>query len=94
MTLIDFVFSKLQTPKTWLDKCLKSPVSEDASTRDMVNVRKHFWNHHHSNFIIFIHHRRGNWVGKSLSYWHAKSRDYLLTHMLPIKSILFLIETI
>ena len=42
MTLIDFVFSKLQTPKTWSDKCLKSPVSEDASTRDMVNVRKHF----------------------------------------------------
>ena len=23
--------------KTWLDKCLKSPVSEDPSTSDMVN---------------------------------------------------------
>ena len=29
MTLIDLVFSKLRTPKTWLDKCLRSPVSED-----------------------------------------------------------------
>ena len=26
MTLIDFVCPKLPTPKTWLDKCLKSPV--------------------------------------------------------------------
>ena len=26
MTLIDCVFPKLRTPKTWLDKCLKSPV--------------------------------------------------------------------
>ena len=30
MTLIDFLFSKLQTAKTYPDKCLKSPVSEDA----------------------------------------------------------------
>ena len=41
MTLIDFVFPKLQTPKTWSDKCLKSPVSEDPSTSNMVNVPKH-----------------------------------------------------
>ena len=26
MTLIDFVFPKLPTPKTWVDKCLKSLV--------------------------------------------------------------------
>ena len=32
MTLIDFVFTKLRTPKTWSDNCLKSRVSEDAST--------------------------------------------------------------
>ena len=25
----DFVSSKLRTPKTWLDKCLRSPFSED-----------------------------------------------------------------
>ena len=33
-------------------------------------------------------------VGKSLPYWHAKSWDCLLTHWLPIKGIVFLIETI
>ena len=30
-------FSNYRLQKTWLDKCLKSPVSEDPSTSDMVN---------------------------------------------------------
>ena len=38
MTFIDCVFSKLRAPKTWLDKCLKSPVSEeDPSKSNLVN---------------------------------------------------------
>ena len=41
MTLIDFVFQKLRTAKTWSEKCLKRPVSEDPSTSNMVNVTKH-----------------------------------------------------
>ena len=41
MILIGFLFPKLRTPKTWLDKCLKSPVLEDNSTSNMVNVLKH-----------------------------------------------------
>ena len=40
MTLIDFVFPILRTPKTYSDKCLKSPVTEDASTSNMVNMPK------------------------------------------------------
>ena len=36
-----FVFPKLRTPNIWLDKCLKSPVSENPSTSNMVNVPKH-----------------------------------------------------
>ena len=94
MTLIDYVISKLRTPKTWSDKCLKSPVFEYPSTSNVENVPKHCWNLHHSSFIIFINHWQVNWVGKSLCYWHAKSWDCLLTHSLPIKSILFLIQTI
>ena len=35
MALIDFVFLKLRTLKTWLDNCLKSPVSEDPSKENM-----------------------------------------------------------
>ena len=41
MTRAAFVFPKLGTPKTWLDKCLKSPVLEYPSTSIMVNVPKH-----------------------------------------------------
>ena len=78
----------------FFDKFLKSPILEDPSTRNMVNVPKHCWNLHHSTFIIFFDHWQVNWVRKRLSYWHAKSWDCLLTHWLPMKSILFLIETI
>ena len=52
--LIDFVFPKLRTPKPWSDKCPKSPVSEDSSTSNMVNVPKHCRNLQHDTFIIFI----------------------------------------
>ena len=41
MTLKAFVFLKLRTLKTWLDKCLKSPFSENPRTSNMVNVPKH-----------------------------------------------------
>ena len=56
MTPRDFVFPKLRTPKTWSDKCLKRPNSEDLSTSGMVNVPKHCWNQHHSTFSILIYH--------------------------------------
>ena len=94
MTLTAFVFPKLKNPKTWLDKCLKSPFSEDSYRRNLINVPKDCLNLYHSPFIIFTDQCQFNWVGKSLSYWHAKSWDCLLTHSLPMKSILFLIETI
>ena len=38
MTLIDILFPELRFPKTWSDKRLKSPVSDDYSTSNMVNV--------------------------------------------------------
>ena len=94
ITLIAFVFPILRTLKTWLDKCLKSPLSEEPSTSNMGNSSKHCPNLDHSTFILFMDHRQVNWVGKSLSYWHQKSGDCLLTHRLPMKCILFLIETI
>ena len=72
----------------------KSPSLEDPSTRNMVNVSKHCWNLHRSTFIIFIDHYQVNWVWIRVPYWHAKSWYCLVTHWLPIKSIVFLIETI
>ena len=41
MYLIDFLFSKLRTPKMQSDKFLKSPVSDDALRKKMVKVPKH-----------------------------------------------------
>ena len=83
--VIDFVFPKLLTPKAWLNKCLKSLVSEAPLTSIMVSGAKNHWNPHHDTFIKFIDDCQGNWVRESLSYWHAKSWDCLLTHWLPMK---------
>ena len=94
VTLRAFVFSKLQNPKTWLDKCLKSSFSENPSTIKMVNVSKHYSNLHNITFIIFIGNFQVNWVGKSHRYWHAESWDCLLKHWLTMENILFLIETV
>ena len=41
MTLIADVVPKLRTRKTWLNKSLKSPVSEDPSGSNMVKETKH-----------------------------------------------------
>ena len=53
--------------KTWLDKCLKSPVSEDPFKGNMVNGPKHLFNLHDRTFTIFIDHCEDNGVGKGLS---------------------------
>ena len=81
-------------PKMLLDRCLKSTISEDPSTSNMVKSPKHCWNFNDSTFTIFIDHCEGNSVGKSLSEWYAKSYDCFLTYWLPRTNILFLIETI
>ena len=94
VTLISFVFPKIWTLKTWLDKCLKSPILEELSARNMTVVPKRCLNLHHGTFIIFIDHCQVNSNGKGIFYLHAKSWDCLLTHWLPMKSILLLIETI
>ena len=41
MALIDFVFPKLRPPKTSSDICLRSPVSEDPSTSNMLKLPNH-----------------------------------------------------
>ena len=40
MILMADVFPKLRTRKRWLNKSLKSPVSEDSSTSNMVRGTK------------------------------------------------------
>ena len=60
VTLIADVILNLRTPKMWLDKCLKSPVSEHPSTSNMVNGSKHSWNLNYGTFTIFIEDFEGN----------------------------------
>ena len=52
--------------KTWLDKCLKSPVSEDPLTSKTVNGPKHCSRLDGGTFIIFIAPAKANMVKKSL----------------------------
>ena len=58
--------------KMWLDKYLKSLVSEVPSTSNMVNGPKHCWNVNDSTSAAFIDFCEGNSGWKSLSEWYAK----------------------
>ena len=42
LTLLAFALLNVRTAKTWLDKYLKSPLSDDLSTSSMVNVPNYF----------------------------------------------------
>ena len=46
--------------KTWLDKCLRSLVSEDPSTGNMVNELKYCFNFNDSTLSIFTDHCKVN----------------------------------
>ena len=59
--------------KVWLDKCLKSPVSEDSSTNNMGNGPEHCAKLNDSTFTIFIDPCEGNSGSRSLSELYAKS---------------------
>ena len=59
-------FGKSRLRKIWLDKCLKSCVSEDPETENMANRSKQFSNLNGSTFTKFINHCEGSYIGKSL----------------------------
>ena len=65
---------------TWLDKCLKSAVSEDPSTSNMVDVPKHCSKLNGSTFTVIIDLCECNLCWKKLSELDAQSQDSLLTH--------------
>ena len=77
--------------KTWLDKCLKSAVSEDPSTSNMRKGPKHYWNMNDSTFTILIDHCESNSVGESLCLWYAKTIRSVSYHIgSRMTSLLFL----
>ena len=60
MTRIAHYFGNYGLEKPWLDKSLKSLVSEGASKSKMVNGPKHCSNMNDCNFGIFIDQCEGN----------------------------------
>ena len=52
---------------TWLDKYLKTLVSEHFSTVNILKSAKHCWNLYNFIFIIFFHQSQENIVGQCLS---------------------------
>ena len=59
-------FGNYGLPKTWLDQCLKSPISEYPWKSNMVNAPKLCSNLKDSPFTTFIYHRAANCPTKSL----------------------------
>ena len=59
ITIIADVLPKLWTPKN-VAMSLKTPISQDLSTSNMVNGPKHCLNLNNSTFTIFIDHREDN----------------------------------
>ena len=57
---------KYRLRKTWLDKFLKSRVSENTSTDIKKNETKHCCNLNDSTFTMFINHCKGSCIGKTL----------------------------
>ena len=51
---------KYEFQKTSLDKCLKSRVSEELSTSNMVNGIKQGWYMNETTFTIFVDHYESN----------------------------------
>ena len=94
MTLIADVFLNLRTPKNVVRYMSKKSLSDDPSTSNMVNGPKHCWNLNDSTFTIFIDRCEENHALKIFCDWYWKSSDCLLTHWLPMTSILFLTEAI
>ena len=82
--------------KTWLDKFLKRLFSEEPLTSNigLKHGPKHCWNLKDSNFTIFIDPCESSFGWKYLFDFYAKSQECLLTHWLPMTSILFWTEAI
>ena len=59
-------FGNYGLPKTWLDLCLKNPISEYPSKSNMANAPKYCSHLEDSPFTTFIHHWEVNCLKKSL----------------------------
>ena len=87
-------FQNYRLSKIRLDHLMKNATTEYPSRVNMLKDPKHIWNLHESTFIIFSHYYESKWFGKFVPWWSLKSRGCLLTHWMPITSVLFRIVRI
>ena len=59
-------FRKYRLRKTWVDKCLKGRVPEDAWRDKLPNRSKNCRNLNESTFTKIVNHSGADYVGKSL----------------------------
>ena len=59
-------FRNYGLPKTWLDQCLKNPVSVDPSKSNIINAPTYCLNLKKCCFTILIDHWKRNFPTKSL----------------------------
>ena len=78
--------------KSSSDHSVKRTVWEHAF--NMWKWPEYLRNLHESPFIVFFHHSERSWFGKCLHLFYLKSYGCLLTHWLPMASILFKIVRI
>ena len=71
-------FRNYRLRKKWLDKRLKSYISEDPSTRDMVNGAKNCWNLKASTFTTFIDHCEDKTLRLFVNTLTANDKYYFL----------------
>ena len=71
-----------------LPKRLEGLASEHHAVINVLTGSKHRWKLQGTTIIVFPREFQVNWVGKKLPYCDPKSEDCLLTHWLPITSIL------
>ena len=87
-------FRNYKLSKTWFNHSLESAISEPPSTVNVLMGARNLWNLHRSTFAIFFNHSEGKWIGKDLPNQNLKFEGCLLTHWLPMASILFRIARI
>ena len=81
-------------PEMWLDKSLKTSVSDHRFTINMVKGTKECRNLYWGTFIQISHYYESNRAGKCLFYWYLKFYDRLLIDSLLMTRILFTIGKI
>ena len=84
----------LCVPEMWLDKSLKTSVSDHRFTINMVKGTKECRNLYWGTFIQISHYYESNGAGKCLFYWYLKFYDRLLIDSLLMTRILFTIGKI